>query len=144
MYPVLFHIHTVAPKIRHEINQQMAEEGQETEVFCVIEKGNPLPTFKWQYQPLDCTDGTTNCLPDESRWVAVPTGLMVTPTAIPTNKSLVKVKSDEANTFYRCQASNSLGNDSQVVRLVRLGKKVYNVFLFFFFFIRETQKQPSI
>lgn len=112
----------------------MAEEGQETEVFCVIEKGNPLPTFKWQYQPLDCTDGTTNCLPDESRWVAVPTGLMVTPTAIPTNKSLVKVKSDEANTFYRCQASNSLGNDSQVVRLVRLGKKVYNVFLFFFFF----------
>ena len=121
----------------------MAEEHQETKVFCVIEKGNPLPTFKWQYQPLDCTDGTTNCLPDESQWVAVPTSLMVTPTAIPTNKSIVKVKSDEANTFYRCQASNSLGNDSQVVRLVRLGKKVY-MCSFFFFFIRETQKQPSI
>ena len=101
----------------------MAQEGKETEVFCVIEKGNPLPTFKWQYQPLGCTDETTNCPPDESQWVAVPTRLMVTPTATPTNKSIVKVEKDEANTFYRCQASNSLGNDSQVVKLVRTGKK---------------------
>ena len=126
MHPVLFHIHTyltVSPRIRQQTSQEMSEEGQETQVFCTIEKGKPLPTFKWLYQALDCGDGTTDCSPDESQWVHVPSRLMVTHTAIPTNKSIVKVEGDEANTFYLCQATNSFGNDSQVIKFVRLGKK---------------------
>ena len=111
----------------------MAEEGKEAEVFCEIKKANPLPTFKWLYQPLECGDSTTDCSPDERQWFPVPPRLMVTPTATPTNKSIVKVESDESNTFYWCQASNSLGNDSQVIKLVRLGKRVWVPVLKVFF-----------
>ena len=91
-------------------------------MYCIVDKANPLPTFKWQYQTSDCQD--SDCSPDDSKWQSVPSWLLSTPSATPTNKSIVKIESDQADAFYRCQAFNSLGNDSQVIRFVRLGKNV--------------------
>ena len=113
----------VRPSLVKEKNQPMAPEGKGFKVSCSVEKGNPPPTFKWQYQNMKCTDASDpDCQPDESQWAMVPERLMITPSATPTNKSIVLVESDQGQTLYRCQAFNNLGNDSRVIRFLRLGK----------------------
>ncbi len=106
----------------------LAIDGVGTEVSCIVDKSNPLPTFTWQYQNLDCPDADS-CLPDENQWKSVPGNLMITPTNTPTNKSVVQVEKDQLASFYRCKAVNTVGNDSFVVKLVRLGKKLSTVFI---------------
>ena len=108
---------------------------------CSIKKSNPLPTFKWYYQPITCPELDNNCKPLEDQWNLVPTQLLTPPTAKQTNKSIIRVESDQGNAFYRCQANNSLGNDSYLIMFVRVGKKVMQPFpfliiiiIFIFFF----------
>ena len=113
----------VRPSLVKERNQPMAPERKGFKVSCSVEKGNPLPTFKWQYQNMKCTNASDpDCQPDESQWTMVPERLMITSSATPTNKSIVLVESDQGQTMYRCQAFNNLGNDSQVIRFLRLGE----------------------
>ncbi|XP_073253844.1 limbic system-associated membrane protein-like [Porites lutea] len=45
---------------------------------------------------------------------------MLSSSSKPTNESIVKVPKDHQNAFYRCQASNFLGDDWQILRFVRL------------------------
>jgi len=99
-------------------DQQLAEEGKESQVSCTVDKANPLPTFRWQYQTSACQD--SDCSPDDSQWIPVPKSLLITPSATPTNKSIIKIASHQPDVFYRCQAFNSLGNDSQIIRFTRL------------------------
>ena len=97
--------------------------GMESQVFCALDKGNPLPTFKWEYQNMNCPDFDTRfCEPVESQWMDVPESVIMTPQETPTNKSVVKVQSDQPTASYRCQASNDLGSDAHVINLVRRGK----------------------
>jgi len=93
-----------------------------------VDKANPLPIFKWQYQTSACQG--SDCSPDDSQWQSVPQWL-ITPLAVPTEKSIVQIESDQGDAFYRCQAFNSLGNASQVIRFVRLGKNVLISFKMF-------------
>lgn len=102
-------------------------DGLEMVVSCSLDKGNPLPTFTWEYQNSDCPDDDS-CLPDENKWKSVPVNLMNTPTNKPTNQSVVRVERDQLAAFYRCKAVNAMGNDTHVVKLVRIGKEWSIVF----------------
>ena len=94
-----------------------AKEGLESTVICKVTKSNPLPTFTWKYQPVRCED----CVPDESNWIDVPSYLLLTPQK-KTNLSEVRVEKSQAAAFYRCQAANGVGNDTHIIKLIRLGK----------------------
>ena len=103
-------------------------EDTEAKVSCAVTKSNPLPTFSWQYafKNLECDiqQPTGTCVPKENKWITVPSQLVFPSSSTPTNESIVNVAKDQQNAFYRCQASNSLGNDSQILRFVRLGKNI--------------------
>ena len=119
-YFVVFLFSVVAPPTLNKDRDQMpAKDEQETQVVCVLNKGNPLPTFEWKFQTIKCPE--EQCQPDESKWLDVPANLILTPTK--TNRSAVKVEASQSAAFYRCQASNTVGNDSHVIELVRLGKE---------------------
>ena len=122
----IFCLHAGSPKILEQKNPPVAKDGVEFSVSCKLVKGNPLPTFKWQYasQNLDCDIFERNCYPTESQWKPIPPQLITPASATPTNESIVKVDSHQPNTFYRCQAFNKFGNDSQVLRFFRRGKNV--------------------
>lgn len=87
-----------------------------------------MPTFRWQYafKNLEsCIENPTGtCVPKEDKWATVPSQLVFPSSSTPTNESIVKVAKDQQNAFYRCQAFNSLGNDSQILRFVRLGENI--------------------
>ncbi|XP_078371760.1 hemicentin-2-like [Oculina patagonica] len=108
-----------APVLDKRSDTVLAIDGAGAEVSCIVDKSNPLPTFTWQYHNLDCPDADS-CLPADNQWNTVPEDLMITPTNTTTNKSVVKVEKDQPASFYRCKAVNTVGNDSHVVKLVRL------------------------
>ncbi|KAL9972290.1 hypothetical protein ACROYT_G018573 [Oculina patagonica] len=113
-----------APILEKSSKRVLVTDGLEAEVSCSVKKGNPLPTFTWEYQNIDCPDADS-CLPDENQWKSVPGNLMITPTNTPTSQSVVEVEKDQLAAFYRCKAVNTVGNDSHVIKLVRLGKKSF-------------------
>lgn len=121
-----FYFSIIAAPVLNKIKQpvlHVVRHGLETEVVCALEKANPLPKFTWEYQNENCPDNNNNpCQPDESKWITVSANLMITPTYTPTNRSVVKVEKDQTAAFYRCEAVNTVGNDSLVIKLVRLGK----------------------
>lgn len=82
----------------------------------------------WEYQIQNCRD-TDVCPPVGSKWAVVPGNLVLTPTNTPTNRSVVEVKKDQPAVYYRCNATNTVGIDSHVVTLVRLGKKFLIVYV---------------
>ena len=91
---------------------------------CVLDKANPLPAFKWEYQNMVCPDfDTKNCQPVETQWMPVPESAIMKPMQTATNKSIVKVQSDQAAARYRCQAFNKLGSDSHIIKFIRRGKR---------------------
>ena len=102
-----------APEVKPSDAVPVAE-GKTAEVSCSVPKANPLPLFTWEYKTKNCAK---NC-----KWETVPENLVLTPTNTPTNESAVKVEKDQPNTFYRCNASNAVGMDSQTVQLFRLCK----------------------
>lgn len=71
-----------------------------------------------------CPDfDTKNCQPVETQWMPVPESAIMTPMQTATNKSIVKVQSDQAAARYRCQAFNKLGSDSHIIKFIRRGKR---------------------
>ncbi len=119
LFPII-----AAPILEKRSKRVLVTDGLEAEVSCSVKKGNPLPTFTWEYQNIDCLDADS-CLPDENQWKFVPGNLMITPTNTPTSQSVVEVQKDQLAAFYRCKAVNTVGNDSHVIKLVRLGKKSF-------------------
>ena len=105
------------PAIDKERDEVPAKEGLESTVICKVTKSNPLPTFTWKYQTVKCED----CVLDESNWIDVPSYLLLTPQK-QTNLSEVRVEKSQSAAFYHCQADNGVGNDTHIVKLVRLGK----------------------
>lgn len=106
-------------------DQIFSRKGEDSKVDCVLDKANPLPTFKWEYQNMVCPDSDTrNCQPVETQWMPVPeSAIIMTPKQTATNESIVKVQSDQASARYRCQAFNKLGSDSHVIKFIRRGRK---------------------
>ena len=103
-------------------------EDKEAKLSCIVTKSNPLPFFSWQYalENLECDiqKPTGTCVPKEGEWITVPCNLMFPSSSTPTNESAVNVPKDHQNAFYRCQASNLVGNNRQILRFVRLGKNI--------------------
>ena len=91
-------------------------------MICDVIKSNPIPNITWKYQTVKCDD-VENCLPDESKWIDVPSDLLLTPQQ--TNSSQVLVEKSQSAAFYHCQANNSVGNDTHVVKLIRIGKRFF-------------------
>ena len=87
-----------------------------------------MPLFSWQYALInlecDIQKPAGTCVPKEDKWITVPCNLMLSSSSKPTNESIVKVPKDHQNAFYRCQASNFLGDNRQILRFVRLGKNI--------------------
>lgn len=117
------------PRLMKKQDQVLSRNGQDSNVDCVLDKGNPLPTFKWEYQNVVCSDSvdTRKCQPVETQWMPVPERVIMTPKQIPTNGSIIKVQSNQTAALYRCQAFNNLGSDSHVIKFVRRGKKMLPV-----------------
>ena len=113
---------TAVPKLDKSSDTVFVNGGLSTEVSCSVDKSNPLPTFTWEYQNLnlDCPD----CPPEKNKWKSVPGNLIITSTNTPTNLSRVQVERDQAGAYYRCEAVNAVGNDTHLVKLVRLGEKL--------------------
>lgn len=105
------------PAIDKERDEIPAKEGLESKVICKVTKSNPLPTFTWKYQTVKCED----CVLDESNWIDVPSYLLLTPPK-QTNLSEVQVEKSQSAAFYHCQADNGVGNDTHIIKLIRLGK----------------------
>ncbi|KAJ7377501.1 Hemicentin-1 [Desmophyllum pertusum] len=112
-----------AAPVIHKVTQPVVVRSDlETEVICVLEKANPLPKFTWKYQNENFPANNNPCQTHESIWITVPGYLMITPTDTPTNRSVVKIENDQTDAFYRCEAVNAVGNDSYVIKLVRLAE----------------------
>ena len=103
-------------------------EDKAATVSCKVTRSNPLPLFSWQYALInlecDIQKPAGTCVPKEDKWITVPCNLMLSSSSKPTNESIVKVPKDHQNAFYRCQGSNFLGDDWQILRFVRLGKNI--------------------
>ncbi|CAH3188573.1 unnamed protein product, partial [Porites lobata] len=116
----------VKPTLKERLDAVAVVEDKEAKVSCAVTKSNPLPTFSWQYafKNLECDiqQPTGTCVPKENKWITVPSELVSPSSSTPTNESTVNVAKDQQNALYRCQAFNSLGNDSQILRFVRLVK----------------------
>ena len=124
MIPFFWH-NTAPPRLVKTQDRVFGRSGQDSKVDCVLDKANPLPTFKWEYQNIVCPDfDTRNCQSVETHWMPVHASTIVTPKQTATNRSIVKVQSDQAAARYRCQAFNNLGSDSHVIKFVRRGKKM--------------------
>jgi len=102
-----------APILKPSVPVQVFD-GVTAKVSCSVAKANPLPLFTWEYRNKNCGQ---NCI-----WETVPGNLVLTSTNTPTNESVVQVKKDQPNALYRCNASNTVGIDSQTVEFYRLGK----------------------
>ena len=110
---------TAEPKLDKSSDTVLVNDGLSTEMSCSVDKSNPLPTFTWEYQNLKCA----NCPPDKNQWKPVPGNLIITPTNTPTNHSVVQVRKHQSSTYYRCNASSFVGDDTHVMKLVRLSDK---------------------
>ncbi|XP_022797152.1 hemicentin-1-like isoform X1 [Stylophora pistillata] len=108
------------PRLIQKPYKVLSGNGKGSKVSCVVNKGNPLPTFKWEYQNMDCfTLNTSACEPVESQWMPVPESLLMSPPNLPIKKSVVKVQSNQPTASFRCLASNKLGSDFHIIKLVR-------------------------
>ena len=110
-----YYLRTVSPTIEKKGSDSvLIDEGKEATISCKVTKSNPLPTFSWQY---------TKTFPDkEVQWITVPSRLILTNSSTPSSESIVKVEKNQPPTTYRCQARNSLGNDSYNLSFDRRGK----------------------
>ena len=119
------------PHLRKELDDKVryVNENLKTKVSCKVTKSNPLPTFRWFYQNFICDKSSVQeCVPDEGKWKPVPPEKISPNASIPSSKSSVNIDSDQGNSYYRCKASNSLGNDSLVIIFKRGGEKDLFVF----------------
>ena len=106
-------------------DQAFSRSGEDSKVDCVLDKANPLPTFKWEYQNMLCPDSDArNCQPVETQWMPVPDSAIMTRRQTPTNGSAVKVQIVQGSVRYRCQAFNKLGRDSHIIKFVQRDKKM--------------------
>ncbi|XP_067039207.1 matrix-remodeling-associated protein 5-like isoform X2 [Acropora muricata] len=109
---------TVKPHLRKELDDKVryVNENLKTMVSCRVARSNPLPTFRWFYQNFICDKSNVQgCVPDERKWKPVPQEKISPNASIPSSKSSVNIDSDQGNSYYRCKASNSVGNDSLVI-----------------------------
>ena len=116
--------HNIAPpRLMKKQDEVVSENGKNSKVTCILDKANPLPTFKWEYQNMNCPDfDTSKCQPVESHWMPVPESVIMTPKRSPANESIIRVQSDQPAARYRCKAFNKLGSDSHVIKFFRHGK----------------------
>ena len=126
-----FCIIAVKPHLRKGLNDKwlFVNENLKSKVSCEVVRSNPLPTFSWFHQNFICgKSNVQECVPDERMWKPVPQEKISPNAPIPSLNSSVNIDSDQGNSYYRCKASNSLGNDSLVIIFERTGEK--ELFLF--------------
>ena len=121
-------MNAVKPTLEERLDAVVVVEDKAATVSCKVTRSNPLPLFSWQYALInlecDIQKPAGTCVPKEDKWITVPCNLLLSSSSKPTNESIVKVPKDHQNAFYRCQASNFLGDDWQILRFVRLGKNI--------------------
>ena len=111
-----------------EFRYVTATEGREVRLDCNITRGLPLPTFQWYHQKLFCSSNP--CEPDANKWGQLPINHSVYPPAnVPAAHSRVVVQSANENAFYKCVASNWLGKDNTVIKLLANPGKVESIMI---------------
>ena len=121
-------MNAVKPTLEERLDAVVVVEDKAATVSCRVIKSNPLPLFSWQYalKNLECViqKPAGTCVPKEDEWITVPCDLMSPSSSTQTIESILNVPKDHQNAFYRCQASNFLGDNWQILRFVRLGKNI--------------------
>jgi hypothetical protein len=108
------------PKITKKNKENLSfvhvyKEGRE--LVCKVEEANPNQiSFTWVAQLTGCTNA--DCKPNNSNWQAVAgteSGLKIITTD---SKSTLSLEKSEQHFFYRCTASNTVGEDNHVWKVV--------------------------
>ena len=121
-------MNAVKPTLEERLDAVVVVEDKAATVSCKVTRSNPLPLFSWQYalKNLECViqKPAGTCVPKEDEWITVPCDLMSPSSSTRTIESILNVPKDHQNAFYRCQASNFLGSNWQILRFVRHGKNI--------------------
>ncbi|XP_063537910.1 hemicentin-1-like [Cydia strobilella] len=101
-YPVEVRISGLeTPVLERSETELTTHLGDEVEIVCRIAKGRPYPTITWKFKPVDGYDFT-----DLPKGVEIEEGKVI----------IVEAKS-EHNGYYKCEAVNEQGQDSQEIKL---------------------------
>ena len=61
---------SVSPSIKNQnIKNEVLSSEETRELYCELERGNPLPTFIWEEQPYPCS--SSRCIADPGKWEPV-------------------------------------------------------------------------
>jgi len=86
--------------------------------------GNPPPHYKWYKQPADhCMAAQSTCKPRSRRWIES-VDEVSPPAGVASTRSVISLPPTKRNFFYKVEAVNHMGVDSQVFSVVRTGKKM--------------------
>ena len=65
----LFLLFSVAPVLQgYEHKEVYGVQDTEKEIKCITERSNPPATFKWRYQPLNCSFSSSSCPKPTNNW----------------------------------------------------------------------------
>ena len=69
----LFLLFSVAPVLQGNTNNGPEKvygvQDREEEIKCITERSNPPATFKWRYQPLNCSFSSSSCPKPTNNWI---------------------------------------------------------------------------
>ena len=69
----LFLLFSVAPVLQGNTNDGPEKvygvQDREEEIKCITERSNPPATFKWRYQPLNCSFSSSSCPKPTNNWI---------------------------------------------------------------------------
>lgn len=120
----LFLLFSVAPVLQgYEYEKVYGVQDTEIEIKCITERSNPPATFKWWYQPLNCSFSSSSCPKPTNDWIKL------------TQFGEIKNRSDSMsvlilpgylkNMYFKCIAENPVtrANDSKQYQFMRLTGK---------------------
>ena len=123
----LFLLFSVAPVLQGNTNNGPEKvygvQDREEEIKCITERSNPPATFKWRYQPLNCSFSSSSCPKPTNNWIKL------------TQFGEIKNRSDNMsvlilpgylkNMYFKCIAENPVtrAKDSKQYQFMRLTGK---------------------
>ncbi|KAK3724950.1 hypothetical protein QZH41_017156, partial [Actinostola sp. cb2023] len=106
--------HYIKPKLYKQsalIDHVVAKPTKHVHLPCTIQHGNPTPTFTWyQASSSMCNDRDYNCKPQDNQWQKISSSVTDPMISSPRNDTV----------FYKCTATNAVGQDSVVFSVVRM------------------------
>lgn len=107
-----------------EIASYYAAFGDHRQLVIDMLSGNPPPHYHWFKQPADhCMTSQGICKPRKRRWI-LSSHEVAPPPGVRSKRSILSLPPTKRNFFYKVEAVNHVGNDTQVFSVVRIGKSI--------------------